>query len=645
MTGQDAEWTVALQDLVSRALDGTLPEGTDEFREEFFSTLDIKLDTTAAGKGNRASASVAFVASVASVGSNKKKKKKSSSKQKMNGALTKPISSEPWITKAEVKIQNKGKKTKDCIKSDDACEIFQERYKELRILVDVKLRKLNTEIINRYRSHRFIYAIYKLVKKGMDDQQSEQEDEDEDEDEEEVDKDGFSKGAGSVDMDKQDDTEHGGPKRCCVCSGFMERKNLAVLSCCGHIGHQRCVEESVSKNQTCGFTLLATPTRQKKGRSSKGASSSSSSSSSGSSNSSPLACSVNASAADIIPVANLGCRRDLPKKHLGASPSGKHGAKVTALIHLIQTLLIEEDSEREDKGDTRIVLFVQYSDLMHSMRDILISEGIPTIAIEGRSTSEIIKADKAISGFKDRHLSGWSERVLILNSSDVSASGVTLVRANHIIFLHPLYAETQHEFDAKERQAVGRVRRPGQERDIHLYRFYIEHSLDHDILMERQWNDLDRYSELTQIHASDVVTMNAGSLSRPKGWGADTAGGIVPRKFAEFYVCSSLGKNQTPMENPRKPTKNTKVKRSLGKKRTPSSSSSFSSSSSSRGSKNRKNRQASCEEDEDAQMIGKEKEKGSKSKRKRGGGSKGGGKRKSFRDKPLVSYVAKEEDY
>ena len=66
----------------------------------------------------------------------------------MNDALTKPISSEPWITKAEVKIQNKGKKAKDCIKSDDACEIFQERYKELRILVDVKLRKLNTEIIN-----------------------------------------------------------------------------------------------------------------------------------------------------------------------------------------------------------------------------------------------------------------------------------------------------------------------------------------------------------------------------------------------------------------------------------------------------------------------------------------------------------------
>ena len=73
MTGQDAEWTVALQDLVSRALDGTLPEGTAEFREEFFSTLDIELDTTAASKGNRAAASVALVASITSVGSNKKK--------------------------------------------------------------------------------------------------------------------------------------------------------------------------------------------------------------------------------------------------------------------------------------------------------------------------------------------------------------------------------------------------------------------------------------------------------------------------------------------------------------------------------------------------------------------------------------------
>jgi SNF2 family DNA or RNA helicase len=150
-------------------------------------------------------------------------------------------------------------------------------------------------------------------------------------------------------------------------------------------------------------------------------------------------------------------------------------------------LLAEEDTSKEDKqhGDVRVVLFVQYSDLMHNIKQILVQEGIPTVAVEGSTTQEIIRADKAISGFKDRFLSSWSERVLILNSSDVSASGVTLVRANHVIFLHPLFAANQHEFDSKERQAIGRVRRPGQERDIHLYRFYVEHSLDHEILQDR----------------------------------------------------------------------------------------------------------------------------------------------------------------
>jgi hypothetical protein len=46
---------------------------------------------------------------------------------------------------------------------------------------------------------------------------------------------------------------------------------------------------------------------------------------------------------------------------------------VTALIHLIQSLLSEE--EGDEMGDARVVMFVQYSDLMHSMRDVLVSEG------------------------------------------------------------------------------------------------------------------------------------------------------------------------------------------------------------------------------------------------------------------------------
>lgn len=157
---------------------------------------------------------------------------------------------------------------------------------------------------------------------------------------------------------------------------------------------------------------------------------------------------------------------------------------------------------------------------------------------------------------------------MILNSSDVSASGVTLVRANHVIFLHPLFVSNQHEFDSKERQAIGRVRRPGQERDIHLYRFYVEHSLDHDILNSRKWANLDNYSSLTQIHSNDIVYEHASEYTKPTNWIKNTTiGGIVPKQFSEFFTLDSLGKNKIPQESKKKPKTNNKIIKAKKNKR------------------------------------------------------------------------------
>lgn len=376
MTGQDPQWAYDLREMVRACQAGTLKEGTDQFREQFLSGLDHSLD---------------------------------------QGAESVAVK----VTKL-AKVAGKTLKVPKA-KGED---IFAERYKMLRSLVDVKLRTLNTEVINRYRSHRFIHAIYKLVKEGLDEGADVEEDED-----------------GDVVMAVP------AASACCVCGKPMKRKDIAVLSCCGHVGHRACVDEAVLANQTCGYTVKAKAGKANNGEKEVG--------------DVTLKCSVNASVADIIPVSKLGCRCDLPKGHAGASPSGKHGAKLTALVNLLKDILDPEKEEAEEDaeaGDVRVVLFVQYSDLMHAVRDMLIQEGIPAIAIEGSTPAEIIRADKAISGFKDRQLSGFSERVLLLNSSDVSASGVTLVRANHVIFLHPLFASSQHEFDSKERQAIGRVR-------------------------------------------------------------------------------------------------------------------------------------------------------------------------------------------
>jgi hypothetical protein len=56
-------------------------------------------------------------------------------------------------------------------------------------------------------------------------------------------------------------------------------------------------------------------------------------------------------------------------------------------------------------------------------------------------------------------------RVLLLNLGDESASGANLTTANHLVFVHPLVAESQQKWTQQEAQAVGRVRRYGQNRE------------------------------------------------------------------------------------------------------------------------------------------------------------------------------------
>ena len=55
--------------------------------------------------------------------------------------------------------------------------------------------------------------------------------------------------------------------------------------------------------------------------------------------------------------------------------------------------------------------------------------------------------------------------MLLLNLGDESASGANLTTANHLVFVHPLVAESQQKWTQQEAQAVGRVRRYGQNRE------------------------------------------------------------------------------------------------------------------------------------------------------------------------------------
>ncbi|KAG8694079.1 hypothetical protein FRC08_008724 [Ceratobasidium sp. 394] len=68
---------------------------------------------------------------------------------------------------------------------------------------------------------------------------------------------------------------------------------------------------------------------------------------------------------------------------------------------------------------------------------------------------------------------------------DESASGANLTTANHAIFLSPLLTTSPHIYDACETQAIGRVRRYGQTKLVHVWRFLTVDSIDTEIYEDR----------------------------------------------------------------------------------------------------------------------------------------------------------------
>ena len=60
-----------------------------------------------------------------------------------------------------------------------------------------------------------------------------------------------------------------------------------------------------------------------------------------------------------------------------------------------------------------------------------------------------------------------------------------MTNANHAIFLSPLLAVSKQAYDARETQAIGRVRRYGQVKHVHIYRFLTMDSVDEMIYKER----------------------------------------------------------------------------------------------------------------------------------------------------------------
>ena len=149
-----------------------------------------------------------------------------------------------------------------------------------------------------------------------------------------------------------------------------------------------------------------------------------------------------------------------------SSETSSHGAKLEAALQLAKQI--------QGKGE-KAILFVQYPEQVHQAAAAL---GQNSIA------STIVNKDMA--GQQIASFCTNKDTVLVLNASDETAAGSNIQAANHVIFLSPLLRDNQYSYDSTMAQAIGRVRRHGQIRPIHVYRICALHTIDVDILEHRE---------------------------------------------------------------------------------------------------------------------------------------------------------------
>ncbi|KAI9007348.1 hypothetical protein BC832DRAFT_530709, partial [Gaertneriomyces semiglobifer] len=202
---------------------------------------------------------------------------------------------------------------------------------------------------------------------------------------------------------------------------------LAVLSCCGHAGCRRCLRWHAEDQQ----------------------------------------CPVLGCRAQVRPV-NVVLSESIEVEHLD-EPVGKFGAKLRNLTVLIEAL----------KGE-RTLVFVQFPDLMEKVAEALTDARIPFLQVKGTAHQK----SKSLSTFQNGQGKN-SVKVLLLNVMDESASGANLTVANNVIFLSPLLADTPQIYTACETQAIGRVRRYGQEKLVKIWRLLTTDTIDTKIYEDR----------------------------------------------------------------------------------------------------------------------------------------------------------------
>ncbi|KAF3919922.1 hypothetical protein AA313_de0201806 [Arthrobotrys entomopaga] len=214
----------------------------------------------------------------------------------------------------------------------------------------------------------------------------------------------------------------------CGCGKELVVEDVTVSSICGHVACTQCMARAASLQNECPAKAAG--------------------------------CLARITDVSLVPATSLGAENDTPTTY---------GAKLDALVDLLKSRIPAEE---------RVLLFVQFPDLLKKVEEVLNSAGVSVTRLAGSSLAKT--ADLTV--FQTEK----SSRVLLLEVMGETAAGANLTMANHIIFLCPLLAASEQLYVAAETQAIGRARRYGQKKTVFIWRLVANDTIDYDLYSQRR---------------------------------------------------------------------------------------------------------------------------------------------------------------
>ncbi|GFF29000.1 DNA repair protein RAD5 [Aspergillus udagawae] len=189
---------------------------------------------------------------------------------------------------------------------------------------------------------------------------------------------------------------------------------------------------------------------------------------------------------NVISAASLGFEGDQSTQY--------GGRKMDKLVDIVKGIPNQE----------RAILFIQFPELIDVASKAFDLAKITHTVIAARDTKKIEEFKKG------------NEKVVILNLGSETAAGLNLQCTNHVIFLSPMLAETQYDYDSSMTQAVGRALRYGQTRRVHVYHLLMKRTIDVNIFQERRRKILvERHGQAVLVNADDCLAGDALSCQGP----------------------------------------------------------------------------------------------------------------------------------